>query len=66
MKQKYRIRCQAETGEIINEYYLEARDENDAAIKNHKHPEYAKSMDMAIEKGIYGFQFVIDPINNLN
>ena len=64
--EKYRVRCQAETGKIISEYFIEARNVKDAALKNHAHPEYEKSMDKAMEKGIYGYQFVIDPVNTLN
>jgi len=64
--QKYRIRCQADNGEIINEYVVEARNEKEAAVKNHRHPEYERSAFMALEKGIYEYQYVIDPVLNLN
>ena len=64
--QKYRIRCQADTGEIINEYFLDARNEKEAAMKNHRHPEYGRSAFIALEKGIYEYQYVIDPVITLN
>ncbi len=64
--QKYRIRCQAENGEILNEYFLMARNDKEAAVKNHRHPEYERSAFMALEKGIYEYQYVIDPVINLN
>jgi len=64
--QKYRIRCQADNGEIINEYVVEALNEKEAAVKNHQHPEYERSAFMALEKGIYEYQYVIDPVLNLN
>ena len=63
---KYIVKCQAESGEIINEFSLEARNENDAHIKSHAHPEYEKSMLMAHEKGICEYQFVIYPLTDMN
>jgi len=64
--QKYRIRCQAANGEIIHEYYLQARNDKDAALKNHRHPDYERSAFMALEKGIYEYQYVVEPVMNLN
>lgn len=63
---KYIVRCQAEAGEIINEYTLEATSQEDAHIRNHQHPEYDASMQKAFEQGICEFQFVIYPLSDMN
>ena len=63
---KYIVRCQAETGEIIHEYSLEAKSQEDAHIRNHKHSQYDASMQKAFEKGIREFQFVIYPLTDMN
>lgn len=63
---KYRVVCQAENGEIIHSYYVEAKNQMDAGFKNHQHPDYDKAAMKAIEKGVTEFQYVIDPITNLN
>lgn len=63
---KYIIRCQAISGEIVNEFSLDAYDENDARIKSHSHPEYEKSMLKAHEQGICEYQFVIYPLTDMN
>ena len=63
---KYRVRCQAANGEIIHEYYISANNKTDAAIQNHKSPDYDKSAMMAFEKEVFEYQYVIDNVNDLN
>ena len=63
---KYRVRCQAATGEIIHEYFINASYKIDAQIKHRKSPEYDKSAMMAYEKEVFEYQYVIDNVNDLN
>ena len=62
----YIVRCQAKSGEIVNEYTLEATSQEDAHIRNHQHPQYDASMQKAYEQGIREFQFVVYPITDMN
>lgn len=66
MSMKYIVRCQAESGKIINEYTLEAKSQEDAHIRNHQHPQYDASMQKAFEQGIREYQFVVYPITDMN
>lgn len=62
----YRVRCRAVSGEVINEYFLSANDERQAAVKNRRHPDYERSAFMALEKGIYEYEYVIEAVELLN
>lgn len=63
---KYRVVCQASDGQVIHEYYIEAKNNMDAGVKNHQHPDYERAAMKAYDKGISEYQYVIDPITNLN
>lgn len=63
---KFVVKCFTSSGEIINEFTLEAHNETEARIKSHEHPEYDASMMKAHERGIHEYQFVIYDLAELN